>query len=333
MSRKIFSLPLMLIFMVSAISCISGQDSKAIPEYIINVDIVRDRNTGLVRTKLNWRRNKDVSPDYKGSYIYVNDTDLILDNFDDHYENKKYSISLIHQFSDKKRVSDINPKIKLGSPQDLWLNLAIEKNLVKKGNIEKESNYPSASLGFPYDVDLGQTLVEALEAYTEMSTEFKVQYNILIKKLNNNSDNYVQVVGSASNVFFGINCQHYETDTSICNLLQRHPKHKLGLLDCDKGGEDNATECANGRNPILKSDDDQNAVNPQEAELRAYNEALAIKRSEIGVEFLNRMYSEEFGAEFSAIQTASIVVDRSFNRPDDKFNFNQSVLFNFYIFE
>ena len=44
-------------------------------------------------------------------------------------------------------------------------------------------------------------------------------------------------------------------DLDICALLAADPTNPIGTLDCDDGGVDNATECANGGNPVDASDD------------------------------------------------------------------------------
>lgn len=41
----------------------------------------------------------------------------------------------------------------------------------------------------------------------------------------------------------------------ICVLLAAEPNHPIGTLDCDNGGVMNATECANGGDPLEPSDD------------------------------------------------------------------------------
>ena len=41
----------------------------------------------------------------------------------------------------------------------------------------------------------------------------------------------------------------------ICIILDGNPTHPIGTLDCDDGGVDNVTECANGGNPIDASDE------------------------------------------------------------------------------
>ncbi len=61
-------------------------------------------------------------------------------------------------------------------------------------------------------------------------------------------------------------CLEAETDgTDICVLLASNPTHPLSTLDCDNGGMDNETECANGGDPNDPADDcdvaDQGGVN------------------------------------------------------------------------
>ncbi len=41
----------------------------------------------------------------------------------------------------------------------------------------------------------------------------------------------------------------------ICTILATDPSHPIGMLDCDNGGVINATECANGGDPLDPSDD------------------------------------------------------------------------------
>jgi len=44
-------------------------------------------------------------------------------------------------------------------------------------------------------------------------------------------------------------------DEGICDYLAANPDEELATLDCDMGGVDNATECANGTNPLDPDDD------------------------------------------------------------------------------
>ncbi len=46
----------------------------------------------------------------------------------------------------------------------------------------------------------------------------------------------------------------------ICAILTNDPSNPLGTLDCDNGGVDNQTECANSGNPTIPDDDCQIAV-------------------------------------------------------------------------
>ncbi len=46
-----------------------------------------------------------------------------------------------------------------------------------------------------------------------------------------------------------------DNNTDICSLLTSDPTHPLGTLDCDEGGVDNATECAEGTDPANPADD------------------------------------------------------------------------------
>ncbi len=56
-------------------------------------------------------------------------------------------------------------------------------------------------------------------------------------------------------------CEEAATDgTDICAVLTADPNHPLASLDCDNGGIDNQTECANGTDPDEASDDCQAAA-------------------------------------------------------------------------
>jgi len=46
-----------------------------------------------------------------------------------------------------------------------------------------------------------------------------------------------------------------DNNTDICAILINDPTNTLGTLDCDDGGVDNATECANNGDPLDSSDD------------------------------------------------------------------------------
>ncbi len=54
-----------------------------------------------------------------------------------------------------------------------------------------------------------------------------------------------------------------DNNINICQLINYDPTHPMATLDCDNGGIDNWTECNNGGNPSVSSDDCATVVSEQ----------------------------------------------------------------------
>lgn len=297
-----------------------SQSQNVSPEYVLHISDVFSPLTGLKRVALEWVRIEDFTEGYESSFYLTKDNAFL--EYASHYRQRKYPADKVVKFSPGETYGY------------LWVNQGIYQNLEKKTPENEGVIYPQLSLGFPFDVDKGQTLVEVVEEYDLRSAQFTSQFDLLVSKLNENEQNHVVIEGSASNVFFGMNCQDWTVD-SMCTLLANTPSALIGLMDCDKGGEMNLTECLNNRNPFNENDDIDDVENETIAAITSYNQELAGKRADAGLEFFQAKYKSvnNLTTSFSRVSTKTKVTEKSFRSQDDRFNFNQSVLFNFYIYE